>query len=225
MRPGSRPPGRGVEIEVSQITLRLAAAESREAAPLRLEPGAQVVARLVSAPAAGGRGLISLAGHLLEARLPSGLQAGSTLPLEVVRADPAQVVVRIVPQAPGSDQAAAQAVPGTIWLPGGAAVQLSVDPDDGSPESRGDAAGEAAFVLHDPVLGAIEVRLRLAPGGVLATVRTPSGALADRAAEELPDLISRLGAATGRPAAATASVRPPGVPAPAPPQGAVDVQA
>ncbi len=225
MRPGSRPPGRGVEIEVSQITLRLAAAESREAAPLRLEPGAQVVARLVTASAGGGRGLISLAGHLLEARLPSGLQPGTTLPLEVVRADPAQVVVRIVQQAPGSDQAVAGAVPGTIWLPGGAAVQLSADPDGGSLDDPGDAAGEAAFVLHDPVLGAIEVRLRLLPGGVQAAVTTPAGVLADRAADGLPDLISRLGTATGRPAAATACVRPPGVPAPAPPQGAVDVQA
>ena len=221
MRPGSRPPGRGVEIEVSQITLRLAASESREATPLRLAPGAQVVARLVSAPGGGGRGLISLAGHLLHARLPSGLQPGSTLPLEVVRADPAQVVVRIVPQAAGADQAA----PGTIWLPGGTAVQLSVDPDDGSPEPSGDAGGEAAFVLHDPVLGAIEVRLRLAPGGVQAAVTTPAGVLANRAADGLPDLISRLGAATGRPAAATASVCPAAIRPPAPPQGAVDVEA
>jgi len=223
LRPGSRPPGRGVEIEVPQITLRLAAAESREAAPLRLEPGARVVARLVTAPPAGGRGLISLAGHLLEARLPPGLQPDSTLPLEVVRADPAQVVVRIVPQAAGSDPAAAQPAPGTFWLPGGTAVQLAIDPDRGSPGAGGGAAGEAAFVLHDPVLGAIEVRLRLAPGGVRAAVTTPAGVLAERAAGGLPDLISRLGTATGRPAAASAAVRAPGEPVP--PRGAVDVQA
>jgi hypothetical protein len=110
-------------------------------------------------------------------------------------------------------------------LPGGGAVQLTIDADDASPEGGGGSAGEAAFVLHDPVLGAIEVRLALAPGGVQASVKTPSGVLAERAADGLPDLISRLGTATGRPAAATSSVRPPGTPAPTPPQGAVDVHA
>lgn len=177
----------------------------------------------MSAPAGGGRGLISLAGHLLEAQLPAGLEPGRTLPLQVVRADPAQVLVRIVPQS--SDQAAAQAPPGTVWLPGGAAFQLSVDPDAGRGEHGAGAAGEAAFVLHDPLRGAIEVRLRLRPGGVQAAVTTPSGVLAERASDGLPDLISRLGTATGRPAAATSSVRPAGAPRPTPPPGAVDVHA
>jgi hypothetical protein len=183
-----------------------------------------VVARLVAAPAGGGRGLISLAGHLLEAQLPSGLEPGRTLPLQVVRTDPAQVVVRIVPHTTAGPQAA-QAAPGTMWLPGGAAVQFAIDADDEAQNGGGSDAGEAAFVLHDPALGAIEVRLRLAPGGVQAAVTTPSGAVADRAAGSLPDLITRLGTATGRPAAATATVRPPGAAAPAPPQGVVDVQA
>ena len=41
---------------------------------LAFEPGAELVARVVDAPAAGGRGTISLAGALLQARLPAGVE-------------------------------------------------------------------------------------------------------------------------------------------------------
>jgi hypothetical protein len=231
-------------MQLSQITLELVAAETRTAAPLRLEVGSQLVARLVSTPAGGGRGLISLAGHLLEAQLPPGLEPGATLPLRVERADPEQVMVRILPDSDSSrDHAATQRLAGelavrgdgdllraslamsggTVWLPGGPAAEVEVEPDEEAQGQAGTSSGEAAFVLHDPLLGAIEVRLQMAAGSVRAAITTPPGTLAERAADGLPELVKALEEATGRQAAAAVSERPPTAPSPRPPQGALDV--
>jgi hypothetical protein len=64
----------------------------------------------------------------------------------------------------------------------------------------------------------------MAAGSVRATVTTPPGTLAERAADGLPELVKALGEATGRQAAAEVSERPPAAPAPTPPQGAIDVR-
>ncbi|MGN6378749.1 MAG: hypothetical protein ACTHNU_07340 [Gaiellales bacterium] len=233
-------------MQLNQITLRLAAAELRAAAPLRLDVGSQVVARLVSSPASGGKGLISLAGHLLEAQLPSGLAAGATLRLRVDRADPSQILVRIVAdEAADHDHGAAaqrlagdlamrgdgdllrgalEITGGTVWLPGGPAAEVAVDGDTGALGRAGEGAGEAAFVLHDPVLGAIEVRLQMASGSVRASVTTPPGTLTERATEALPELVQALEQATNRPAAAPVGERPASAAVPTSPQGAIDVR-
>jgi hypothetical protein len=232
-------------MQLSEITLKLAAADTRSAAPLRLEVGSQLVARLISTPVGVGRGLISLAGHLLEASLPPGLEPGATLPLRVERADAEQVLVRIVQDSgSGHDRAATQRLAGelavrgdgdllraslamsgsTVWLPGGPAAEVEVDPDEEADGKDGTSSGEAAFVLHDPVLGAIEVRLQMAAGSVRAAVTTPPGTLAERAADGLLELVKALEEATGRQAAAAVSERPPSASSPAPPQGAIDVR-
>jgi hypothetical protein len=231
-------------MQLTQITLQLAAAEARAGGTLRLEPGAPLVARVVAAPTAGGRGLLSLAGHLLEAELPPGLAAGRTLPLRVQRVDAEQLVLRIRPDQ-GHDGQAAQRLAGelavradgdllraalalsggTLWLPGGPAAELAVEPDAGEPGRPSGPAGEAAFVLHDPALGAIEVRLSMVEGAVRAQVTTAAGTLSERAQAALPELVAALGRATGRPAAADVAERPPDDPPPTPPPGAVDVHA
>jgi hypothetical protein len=110
-----------------------------------------------------------------------------------------------------------------LWLPDGGAASVEVDPDAAGGEER--AAGVAAFVLHSPELGAIEVRIALAAGGVRAGVVTPPGAAAARAQDALGELRDRLAAATGRPAVVAVSARPAGIPAPRPPEGRVDVAA
>ena len=215
----------------------------------RLEPGADLVARLISAPMNGGRGMISLAGMMLEAQLPSGLLPGQKLHLKVVEATPAQLRVRIVTQTAEADEitdtvtkvagelaargdgallrAALHFTDGSpLWLPGGVAAQIHVDPEahgegDGEGPARG-PAGEAGFVLHSPDLGAIEVRLRMAEGAVRATVVTAPGEASRLAAEGLPDLVAALERATGRPAVAMAAPREPRTAAPPPPEGAFD---
>jgi hypothetical protein len=184
----------------------------------------------------------------VQARLPKGLQAGQTLKLEVVRVEQDQLTVRIRPAgatASADPAALAQAAGGLavtgdgelmraalalagqqpLWLPDGGAASVQVQPDDAAAGGRSGSAGVAAFVLHSPSLGPIEVRIALAPGGVQAGVVTTPGRATELAQAELPALADRLAAATGRPAAVAVSERPATAPAPPPPAGRVDVQA
>jgi hypothetical protein len=236
-------------MQTHTITLRaIAPAGTAPRVGPRLEPGSELVARLVSSPVNGGRGLISLAGMMLEAQLPSGLLPGQKLHLKVVEARSEQLRVRIVTPGGEADEttdtvtklagelaargdgallrAALHLADGSpLWLPGGVAAQIHVDPEAEEDASGGPArgpAGEAGFVLHSPELGAIEVRLRMAEGAVQATVVTAPGEAARLAAEGLPDLVAALERATGRPAAAMAAPRGAAVPAPPPPEGAFD---
>ena len=233
-------------MNLEQITLKGAAADPASGArPLALALGKELAARVLAAPEGGGRGLISLAGIVLEARVPAGLEAGRVLRLQVTRADVEEVVVRIVSE--GSEhldgaatgrvagelalrgdadllRAALALADGPLWLPGGAAVTVTVDPDGHGegPGSGPAAGGEAAFTLHFPHLGAIEVRLHLGPGGVRAGVVTPPGQTSELAESALPELVAALARATGRPATAAVSPRAPSGPSPTPPSGAFD---
>jgi hypothetical protein len=232
-------------MNLQQITLRGATADPASGArPLPLAEGKDLVARVVSAPPGGGRGLISLAGVILEARVPAGLAGGQVLHLRVARADAQELVVRIVRDGGEHPDEAATAriagqlalrgdgdllraalglAGGTLWLPGGAAATMTIEPDadDGAASGRS-SGGEAAFTLHCPQLGAVEVRLRMAAGGVRAGVVTAPGRLTERAQAALPELVAALERATGRPAAAAVVERPGDAPAPSPPQGAFD---
>jgi hypothetical protein len=233
-------------MNLEQITLKGAVTDPASGArPRALALGSELVARILAAPEGGGRGLISLAGIVLEARLPAGLEAGRALRLQVTRADAEEVVVKIVSGASGQlDPAAAGRVAGELalrgdsellraalsladgplWLPGGAAATVTVDPDDGGPATgaRPASGGEAAFTLHCPQLGAIEVRLHVGPGGVRAGVVTPPGQASELAGSELPELVAALERATGRPATAAVTPRAVATPAPTPPSGAFD---
>ena len=189
---------------LSTITLKAVAPAGSGAAgrARRLEPGSELVARLVSAPPNGGRGLISLAGMMLEAQLPAGLLPGQKLHLRVVEARPGQLRVRIVTQPPRPEEATESVTKlagelaargdgallraalhfadgSPLWLPGGVAAQIHVDPEArGGGRAEGPArgpAGEAGFILHSPELGAIEVRLRMAEGGVQRDGRDGAG--------------------------------------------------
>jgi hypothetical protein len=232
-------------MNLEQITLKGAAVDPASGArPLTLAAGKELVARVVSAPPAGGRGLIALAGVVLEARVPAGLVAGQTLSLRVMRADARELVVRIQPQAAdGKDdqdvarlagqlalrgdgellRAALGLAEGALWLPGGAAATVTIEPDSGQHGSgQGGSGGEAAFTLHHPNVGAVEVRLWLDAAAVEAAVVTPAGGVAERAAATLPDLVAGLERATGRPGIASVRSRRTGERAPIPPKGAYD---
>jgi hypothetical protein len=230
------------------VNLKLAAEPLQAAARvLALEPGSELVARVLDAPAGGGRGLLALAGGQLPARLPRGVEPGQTLRLQVLRVDGDAVLLRIshagegdaagpaLAQAAGSLAVAgdgellraALSMAGSqpLWLPDGGAAELAVDPDE---DGGGDGAAPsqtASFVLHSPQLGALEVRLRMTAAGIQAAVMTAPGDAARLAEQGLPDLVARLAAAAGRPAAAAVSERPPGRPPPPRPEGRIDVQA
>jgi hypothetical protein len=233
-------------MNLQQITLKGAATDPASGArPLALSPGKELVARILAAPEGGGRGLISLAGLVLDARLPAGLAAGRALRLQVTRADAEEVVVKIVSATSGQLdasgagrvagelalrgdpdllRAALGLADGTLWLPGGAAASVTVDPDGDCPDGGREAAtgGGAAFTLHCPQLGAIEMRLHVGPGGVRAGVVTPPGATSELAESGLSELVAALERATGLPATATVAPRAASAPAPTPPSGAFD---
>jgi hypothetical protein len=214
---------------------------------LALEPGSELVARVVAA-GDGGRGTIALAGAVVPARLPHGVEAGQTLRLQVVRVESGELTVRIQADDAGRPAAAqelAQAAGGlavsgdgellraalamtgqqAMWLPDGGAAAVVIDPDAGTAGGAPGGAGVAAFVLHSPALGPIEVRISMAPGGVRAGVVTAPGAASALAEAARDELAGRLSSATGRPAAVSVTPRPAGVAAPQPPSRRVDVQA
>jgi hypothetical protein len=214
---------------------------------LELKPGAQMVARVVTPPNAGGRGVISLAGQQVQAQLPPGVQPGAHLKLTVTRVQGHKVTARVekAPARPrtgsvarvagrmalsrnGDVTRAALAMAGDepLWLPDGSAATVTVDPDAEGAEGSGDeSSGEAAFVLHSPTMGAIEVRLRMAQGAITAGVVTAPGPATDVADAASAKLVEALANATGRPASAAVLARPANVPPPPPPTGRIDLHA
>jgi hypothetical protein len=239
-------PASFVGIDAHELSMHLhnagriaAAAPTVAVRALPLALGAEVVARVLAAPPGGGRGVISLAGMALEARLPDGLAEGQTLRLAVDRAQAGELLLRILrePAAGGDGDAGARlasalALAGDgellraalgltggepVPLPGRAAAEVAVNPDDGAGADDRARPATAGFVLHSPELGPIEVQLTLDVGGVRAAVTTAAGEGARRAEATLPDLAARLERAVGRPPAVTASTRAPGTPAPPPP--------
>jgi len=214
---------------------------------LQIKPGSQLVARVVTSPNSSGRGVISLAGQQVQAQLPPGVEPGARLRLTVTKVQGHKVTAK-VERAPARQRSgsvarvagrmalsrngnltrAALALAGDepLWLPDGSAARVTVDPDaEGADSTNEEVAGEAAFVLHSPTLGAIEVRLRMSQGAITAGVVTPPGAATDVANAATGELVEALASATGRPASAAVLARPDSVPAPPPPTGRIDLRA
>lgn len=233
--------------QIAAILLKAVAAAA-DAPELPLRPGAEVVVRVVEAPQDGGRGVVSLAGRLLEARLPPNLAAGSTLPLKVVEATAEQVVLRVRDDAQprtgdqlghaagalavsGEPQlvrvADALAPPGlALPLPNGDALELRVDPDEASEQDDrgGEGGAEAAFVLHSAELGPIEVRVRLDGSTVAAAVSVDERALPDARAA-LPALTAALARVSGTVPRVSVAARAGGDEVPSPPRVAEGLDA
>ena len=233
-------------MNLEQITLKGATADPASGArPLALAAGKDLVARVVSAPLAGGRGLISLAGVILEARVPAGLASGQVLQLRVTRADAQELVVRIVHDAAEHpDQQASTRLAGELAAarrrrppagrprpgrrPAVAAGRRRGDDHDRAGgrgrERLGPAAAEARRPSRctAPSWARSRCGCGWAPEACRAGVVAPAGRVADLAETALPDLVAALERATGRPAAAAVQRRPDSAPAPAPPGGAFD---
>lgn len=233
--------------QVASVLLR-AIAEAAAETELVLRVGADVVVRVVEAPPDGGRGVISLAGQLLEAQLPAELAPGQTLPVRVAEAGPEQIVLRVrddgqpPTSTPSAHATGALAVSGdpqlvrvatalvplglALPLPNGDALQLAVrdESEEAGGEEAGDGRAEAAFVLHSAELGPIEVRLQLGAGVLAVGVSVEERALAEAQAA-LPELVSGLQRATGTPARVGLATRPADGPAPRPPRVAEGLDA
>jgi hypothetical protein len=174
---------------------------------LRMTPGSTFVGRVMERHA--GHGLLNLAGTVLVAQLPEGVEAGARLRLAVQSVTPDHVVMQIVQDAgpgaapaPGSPQAAPQTPPAVaVPLPDGTQAQMRLEVvEDGEADGLGGERAKAVTVHYDsPALGRVDVRLVLGPNGLAAGVGAAPGLpvqLAERHAEELRAGLSR---AMGRP--------------------------
>jgi len=112
---------------------------------------------------------------------------------------PASVVAELAESGDGEQLRAALALAGgPIPLPGGRV--LTVEPDGGEDARGRERPDEGAVhvVLHTPALGALELRLVLAGGGLDVNV-TADPAVAPAAAAVLPELRTAVLASTGLP--------------------------
>ena len=159
-----------------------------------------MAARVVEPPGPDGRGLLSLAGVVVRARLPLGLHAGDRLRLRVAGQEgdqlvlrrvaeerpaatrvPASVVAKLAESGDGEQLRAALALAGgPIPLPGGRVLTVEPDGGDEKPDESRAEEGSVRVVLHTPSLGALELRLEL-HGGSLAVGVTADAAVAPAA--------------------------------------------
>jgi len=160
-------------------------------AELRIAPGRALMARVVSADVTG-RGSLSIAGALIDAKLPKGVQAGQELRLTVRDVSPERVVLGL------SDQTAPPPPPlAAAPLPGGGSVQVT-ERDTGGSSGGGAAADRHALALvyNAPALGPVDLRFELdrqslrlsamfAAGESVQRAEVASGALRDALSEAL----------------------------------------
>jgi hypothetical protein len=241
-------------MEIAALTRNAAAGALLEA--LELAPGMELAVRVHEAPASpgGGRGVISLAGMLVPARLPEGVAPGQRLLVRVVAGTHDEVTLRIqqdeeAAAAPGPGalaraagalatsgdgelvQVAVALQPQGLALPlgNGDVLALSVpsageEEGDTDPEGSDESHGEAAFVLHSVALGPIAVRLRLAGDSASVHVAVEPEA-EDLARAAADELRDGVERATGASTSVSIASRTPAEARPVPPPVASSLDA
>ncbi|GAC1322105.1 MAG: hypothetical protein NVSMB25_16830 [Thermoleophilaceae bacterium] len=171
----------------------------RQLPDLLLKPGMVLAARVTER--SGSHGVIVLAGAPLVAELPDDVKAGDRLRLAVQQSRADKVVLKLVPEQPLAPPPSA-GLP--LPLPGGMSAHVRVEERDAD---GGDSEHASIALVYDaPALGAVNLRLELAPGTVRVQAELRAGsahALAEEGAHLLRD---RLASATGR--IAEVQVRP-----------------
>jgi hypothetical protein len=164
---------------------------------LILREGMTLAARV--AERHGKHGVITLAGIPLVAQLPDGVQTGDKLRLLVADTRQDKVLMKLVHEQPAAPPEQPEAY---IANPDGTQSRLSVDPDGGGEHDDGGGRGRehaaVGLTYETPRLGALGLKLEIAPGVVRVRVDARAGdvhELADAASEALRQ---RLAAKTGR---------------------------
>jgi hypothetical protein len=177
-------------------------------AELRVAPGRALMARVVSADGFG-RGSLSIAGALIDAKLPPGVQAGEDLRLVVRHVSPEQVVLGM------SDEAGAAAVQAQaeVELPGGGRLRVTErDADSEADSDRASGAGTGRHVLalaYDaPALGTVDLRFELDPQSLRVNATLAAGGPASRATDAAGELQRALGEALGGGRTVTVQITP-----------------
>lgn len=172
-------------------------------AELRVAPGRALMARVVSVTPPG-RGSLSIAGALIEAKLPPGVEAGQDLRLVVRHVSPQQVVLGLSDEA----GAAAAAVQAPVELPGGGSVRVSEREASGHGPGEGTGRHVLALVYDAPTLGAVDLRFELDPQSLRVNAVLAAGEPVEQAqsrAAELRDALTE--ALGGRPVAVEITAR------------------
>ena len=162
---------------------------------MRVAPGRALMARVMSTDAAG-RGALSIAGAVIEAKLPKEVQAGQELRLTVREITPERIVLSL------SEQAGAAAPAAAAELPGGGSVRVS-EQDEAARKAGGGPAGRhtLALVYDAPALGPVDLRFELDAQSLRVTATLAAGIPAESAGDAAGELQDALAEALGRPVA------------------------
>ena len=161
-------------------------------AELRVAPGRALMARVVNVDPAG-RGSLSIAGAVVDAKLPPGVAAGQDLRLVVRHVSPERVVLGL------SGEAGAAAAPQAAELPGGGTVRVSEREASRPGESGGTGRHVLALVYDAPALGAVDLRFELDPQSLRVSAVLGAGEPVERAEQRAGELRDALSEAVGRP--------------------------
>lgn len=178
-------------------------------AGLRLNPGRGLMARVMAADGTG-RGVINIAGAVLEAQLPRHVRAGEQVRLVVRHLDEQRVVLELAHSEPGATPSAAapQAPPASVALPDGGWLRVADgarERDDPDAPGRG---GQSVALRYDaPALGALDLLLTLEPGALRVTVTVAGAATLAQAQAQAPTLRESLMQAGDRPVVVTVAQR------------------
>ncbi len=169
---------------------------------LRLAAGRGLMARVMANDGAG-RGVLNIAGAVLEAELPRHLRAGEQVRLVVRELDAHRVVLEL----PRGD-APPTAPPPAIALPGGGQLRVAADEeqDAGGGGNRDPAAHTLSLRYDAPHLGPLDLRFELAPSSVRVTVAAGAGRAFELANAQAPALRDALETVADR--AVTVTVAP-----------------
>ena len=170
------------------------------ATDVKLAVGRELMARVASVTAEG-RGVVSLAGVMLEAELPQNVHAGEELRLAVRELTPDKVVLQI-----REDTAPPQIAPlepARIPLPGGGFVKVTERDAGGRAGSDpGDQTHTVSVRYDAPTLGRLDLHFTLSSGALALTIAVAPGAY-ETADDHAPTLQSTLVDAITRPATVT----------------------
>jgi hypothetical protein len=170
-------------------------------AELKIAPGRAMMARVLTADGSG-RGKLTIAGAVIDAKLPKEVRAGDELRLVVRHVSPQQVVLSMSDQS----QAAAAMVP--VALPGGGTIRLQTD-QEGSASGGGGAEGSHTLSLRydAPALGAVDLRFELDSQSLAVVVGMAAGSATERGLDHADRLRQALTDGVGRPATVTITPR------------------
>lgn len=173
------------------------------ASDIKLTIGRELMVR-VAAVGTEGRGVLSLAGMLLEAELPDNVRAGAELRLQVRELTPDRVVLAIQPDEVPQPVAALVEAP-RLPLPGGGFVKVT-ERDAGGLLAAGDQTHTVTVRYDAPTLGQVDLHFTLSAGALALTVAVAPGAH-ETAEDHSAQLQTTLAAATERPATVTVVAR------------------